>query len=184
MSDKHYSENAADQYIGAEANLPSDSNHMRATVKWRKTDKEGNPAGKGSDNPLLDTRLYVVEYSNGTLKEIQANIIAQSMRSQVDSEGHHYILLDKILDHKSDGHAKQKEDRHFTGWNRNKHKKNTTQGWHLLVNWKDGTSEWVALKDLKNSNPIGLVEYAVWNKISDKPAFAWWVANTLKRETE
>ena len=180
-SDEHYSEDAADQYIGAEVNMPSGGDHMRATVKRRKIDEEGNPVGKGSNNPLLDTRLYVVEYSDGTLKEIQGNLIAQSMLSQVDSEGHHYVLLDEISDHKSDGHAIQKEDGYFTGRNGNKHKKKTTRGWHLLVNWKDGTSEWVALKDLKHSNPVELAEYAVRNKISDEPAFAWWVADTLKK---
>jgi hypothetical protein len=31
------------------------------------------------------------------------------------------------------------------------------------------------LKDLKESNPVEVAEYAVANKIDDEPAFAWWV---------
>ena len=66
------------------------------------------------------------------------------------------MLLDEISDHKSDGHEIQKEHGFYEGKNGNKHKKKTTRGWHLLVNWRDGTSYWVTLKDLKQSNPIEL----------------------------
>jgi hypothetical protein len=32
----------------------------------------------------------------------------------------------------------------------------TTQGWSLLVNWKDGTEFWVKPAELKDSYPIEL----------------------------
>jgi Reverse transcriptase (RNA-dependent DNA polymerase) len=47
--------------------------------------------------------------------------------------------------------------------------------------WVDGTADWLPLKDLKDSNPIETAEYAVSNKIADKPAFIWWVWDTLRR---
>lgn len=53
-------------------------------------------------------------------------------------------------------------------------------GWQLLVEWNDGTTNWVDLKDLKASNPIELAEYAVANKIAEEPAFKWWVDFTLR----
>ena len=37
----------------------------------------------------------------------------------------------------------------------------TTSGWNILVQWKNGTQEWVPLKILKNSNPIEVAEFAV-----------------------
>ena len=37
------------------------------------------------------------------------------------------------------------------------------------------------LKDIKESNPVQLVEYAVAANISMWPAFAWWVPHTLKK---
>eukprot|EP00979_Chaetoceros_neogracilis_P016060 scaffold6898_cov247-Chaetoceros_neogracile.AAC.1 len=57
----------------------------------------------------------------------------------------------------------------------------TTAGWKLEVEWKDGSVDWVPLKDLKASNPLELAEYAVANEIDDEPAFKWWVKETLKR---
>ena len=49
------------------------------------------------------------------------------------------------------------------------------------MEWKDGSSDWVSLKDLKNTYPIELAEYAISNRIQDEPAFAWWVPYTLKK---
>ena len=57
----------------------------------------------------------------------------------------------------------------------------TTQGWELLVQWKDGSVSWEKLKDLKESNPVEVAEYAVANRIVEEPAFAWWVPHTLRK---
>ena len=138
--------------------MPVGDGYMRATVKKRKKDEEGKPIGMGNNDPVMDTRLYEVEYSDGTLKEIQGNIIAKNMLSQVDSEGHNYVLLNEIPDHKSDGLAILKEDGIITGKNANQHKKVTTRGWHLLVNWKDEMTDWVTLKELKQSNSVELAK--------------------------
>jgi hypothetical protein len=56
----------------------------------------------------------------------------------------------------------------------------TTKGWKLLVRWKDGTSNWIPLKDLKESNPVKAAEYAVANKVAEEPAFAWWIRKVLR----
>jgi hypothetical protein len=40
---------------------------------------------------------------------------------------------------------------------------------------------WVPLIDLKESNLIEVVEYAIANKISEEPAFAWWTRQVLKK---
>jgi transcriptional accessory protein Tex/SPT6 len=47
--------------------------------------------------------------------------------------------------------------------------------------WKDKSTSWVKLKDLKASNPVELAEYAVANWIAEEPAFKWWVSNTLRK---
>ena len=57
----------------------------------------------------------------------------------------------------------------------------TTQGWNLCIEWKDGSTTWEPLKELKESNPIEVSEYAIANKIDHAPAFAWWVPDTLHK---
>ena len=51
----------------------------------------------------------------------------------------------------------------------------------MQVEWKDGSSEWVPLVDLKHSNPLELAEYAVSNQLQEEPAFKWWVKDVLRR---
>ena len=58
----------------------------------------------------------------------------------------------------------------------------TTKGQELCVNWKDGSSNWVALKDLKESYPIELAQYSINNNIDHHPAFAWWVPYVEKKK--
>jgi hypothetical protein len=57
----------------------------------------------------------------------------------------------------------------------------TTQGWGLLVAWKDGTESWVRLATLKDSYPVKLTEFDKARGIENEPAFAWWVPNTIRR---
>lgn len=40
---------------------------------------------------------------------------------------------------------------------------------------------WVPLKDLKESHPLEVAEYAKGNGISSKPSFAWWVHRALRQ---
>ena len=56
-----------------------------------------------------------------------------------------------------------------------KRRKATMRGWELLVEWKDGSTDWVALRDLRESYPVELALYAMQRGIQDKQAFAWWI---------
>ena len=57
----------------------------------------------------------------------------------------------------------------------------TTQGWQLFCQWKDGSTNWVALNDTKNLYHVQVVDYAVAYCINDEPAFAWWVPIVFKK---
>ena len=50
-----------------------------------------------------------------------------------------------------------------------------------MVKLKDQSTQWMKLKDLKESNPVELAEYAAANQLQHEPAFAWWVPHTLRR---
>ena len=60
-------------------------------------------------------------------------------------------------------------------------KKQTTRGWEFCMQWKGGTTEWVSLKDLKDSYPVQLTDYAVTHNIDTEPAMAWWVPFVMKK---
>ena len=55
-------------------------------VVKRLRDNDGNPVGRANDNPILDTREYVVEFDDGMEAELAANSIAQNMYAQCDPD--------------------------------------------------------------------------------------------------
>lgn len=59
--------------------------------------------------------------------------------------------------------------------------KRSTRGWRLLVEeWKDGSTR-VPLKDLKDSYPVQVADYAELNNLTQEPAFQWWVPLVIKK---
>ena len=57
----------------------------------------------------------------------------------------------------------------------------TTKGWEVNLKWKDGSTTWKKLKDIKDSYPVQMAEYAVENRVSEEPDFAWWVKFVLRK---
>ena len=172
-----------DPYINMEIGLPrmGTDGLQSARVKRRALDMDGTPIGEPHSNPLLDHRQYEVEFVDGSTEVLTANIIAENILAQVDEEGHRQLLLHEITDHRTLDDAVPKERGHISMPNGRQRKVQTTRGWEILVEWKDGSTDWIALKDLKESYPVELAEYAVHNGIQDEPAFAWWVPYTLKK---
>ena len=66
--------------------------------------------GEGNYNFMHKNSLYEVEYPDGTTEQLAANIIAENMISQVDSEGNHCQILTEVTDHKKDDSAISKVD--------------------------------------------------------------------------
>ena len=58
----------------------------------------------------------------------------------------------------------------------------TTAGWHLCVQWKDGSTSREKLSDLKESHPVEFSEYALSQGLMNEPAFNWWVGFVLKKQ--
>jgi hypothetical protein len=178
---EEYTPEGFDEYIGAQIILPRHEGRITGKIIKRAKGNDGNPIGRRNDNPFLDTRQYEVELSDGTTEEYYANVIAENLFSQVDSEGRQYLLMKEISDHRKDDTAVPISD----GWirmnNGREVRKRTTRGWKLLVEWKEGGSDWIDLKDLKESYPVEVAEYAKANKIAAEPAFAWWINDVLRR---
>jgi len=44
------------------------------------------------------------------------------------------------------------------------------------------TTSWEPLRNLKESNPVEVADYAVTNGIDQEAVFAWWVPHTLRKQ--
>ena len=169
-----------DKYVSAKVQLHRDEMLQRGFVRGRKRDANGNLIGHYHENPILDTALYEVEFEDGHVEAFHANQIAEAIYATVDDEGYVYQELQEIVDHKSDGSAIKADDG-YVMLRGKRVPKRTTKGWKMCVRWKDESTSWVDLKDLKESHPVLLAEYAVANKLVSEPAFQWWVPYTLKK---
>ena len=105
-------------------------------------------------------------------------MIAESIYLQVNKFGRALQILEEITNHRCNHSAVALDDYTYTTSTRKKKTRRTTKGWFLNCLWQDSSSDWVALKDLKESHPVQVAKYAVNNKISSKPAFAWWVPHS------
>ena len=120
-----------------------------AKVTKRLRDANGLPIGTANDNPILDSRIYEVEYLDGHRASLTANTIAENLFSQVDEEGNRFALLDAVIDHRVDGTEVKQDDAFITSANGGRRRKETTKGWEILLQWKDGSTTWEAMKDVK-----------------------------------
>ena len=172
-----------DPYIDMELGLPraEDEALIHATVKRRAIDVEGRPIGRPSTNPILDSRAYEVEFIDGQTEILTANVIAENILSQVNEEGQRHMMIDEIEDYRKTEEAVTKENSTYVTRSGQTRHKQTTKGWEFFVRWKDGSGDWIALKDLKESYPVPLANYAVANGLLEEPAFAWWTPYALKK---
>ena len=60
----------------------------------------------------------------------------------------------------------------------------TTNGWKLLIQWKDGSQQWIPLKLMKEYNPVEVAEFACARKIDKEPTFSWWAPYTLQKRDQ
>ena len=144
-----------------------------ARVKKRLKDNQGRPIGIASDNPIIDTRMYEVKYQDGHMAALTGNLIAENIFAQVDEEGNRSVLFDEIVDVRTDGTQVLQQDAFRTTSSGTQRRVITTKGWEVNLKWKDRSTTRNKLKDIKDSYPVQLAEYAVENRVSEEPAFAW-----------
>ena len=175
---------AYDKLIHSEVVLPQGQQLRMAKVSKRTVGPDGRTIGTYDENPLRSTMVYDVEFPDGEVKEYAANVIAENLLSQVDSEGFTLSVFDSIVAYSKDSEAVEKENMYAVTEDGRRRMRKTTSGWKLLVRWKDATQSWVPLRDMKESHPVEVAEFAKARKIDREPAFAWWVPYTLrKRDT-
>ena len=92
----------------------------------------------------------------------------------VDEEAHCKVILYDIIDNRQDVKAIEQEDEFTEKMNGVNLRNMNTEGWKICIKWGYGSTNWVALKYIKQSYTVELADYAKWVKIGDKPEFTWW----------
>ena len=90
---------AYDQIINAEVQLQLGEEMVNGKVIQRTIGPHGQVTGTYDNNPFLNSIIYDVEFPDGQVKEYAANIIAENMSTQVDSDGMSTTLMEAIEDH-------------------------------------------------------------------------------------
>jgi hypothetical protein len=158
------------QYVGASVQLSIGDKVQTGKVTGWKRVLDGVARGKASANPILDTRTYNVEFPDGRGEEYTANVVANNMYAQCDEDGNQFIMLKDIVGHRTYGNVVERADMYIKVGSNKKIRK-TMKGWHLCVEWKDGTTYWERLADLQESNPVEVTDYAATKNLHDEPAF-------------
>ena len=125
--------------------------------------------------------MYEVEFADGEKASLVANYIAENLFAQIDDDGNRQVLMNKIIDYQTNGTELKQQDAFVTTKTGTKCRRETTKGWELLIEWKNGSTNWVSLKDIKESYPVQVTEFALATRISMETVFAWWVPFMLKK---
>ena len=152
----------------------------RDQVLARSRDTNGNVMGRSNTNPILDTRIYQVIVVGGEVTVLTANIIAESMYTQCNSEGNEYLLLDALIDYQRENKAISLSDQEITVWDSSVNTK-TSAGWQISCQWKDNSTSSEKLSELKESHPVQTAEFAVVQRIDHEQVFNWWDKHVLKK---
>ena len=167
-------------YIRAKILLPRGNKMARGHVVARSRDANGNVMDRSHTNIILDMQTYQVEFAGGKVTELTANVITESMYTQCDSDGTEYLPLNMLVDYQKDNKSISLSDQQITVQGRPiTHK--ATAGWQICCQWKDGSTSWEKLSELKESHPVQTAEFAVAQGIDHKQAFNWWVKHVLKK---
>jgi hypothetical protein len=179
---KQHDVDTYDKYVGAHVRVPIGNEIRSGKVLRRKHDLDDTVRGRANENPRLDTRASEIEFPDGRSDEYTANVIAENMYAQCDIEGRQYNIMEGNIDHITDGHAFAPAEMYIKHGS-NKKVRKTTKGWHLCVEWKDGTTSWERLADLKESNPVEVAEYAAAKSLLNTPEFICWAPHVLQKRT-
>ncbi len=104
------------------------------------------------------------------------------MVAECDPEGRQNRMLREISDHQNDNTALNVADGSYFTRAGNTVSKKATRGWKLLMEWVDGSMDWVKLSEVKEAYPVQLAEYTMANGMDHEPAFKWWTHKMLERK--
>ena len=174
---------AFDKFLGVYVMLPGGDSESKvlARVKDQKRDHDGALIRKTQYNPILNTSVYNVETPDGHLQNYTANVIAEKLWNQVDDDGNNYDNLYEIIGHRKNDDAIDEANGFYETNTGAKRRVILKKGWDFQIKWESGDTTFIALEDIKETNPVEISEYVLANQLEKEPAFAWWIRTALKR---
>ena len=154
---------------------------LLATVKRRKLDHKGQHIGSPNTNPIINSRIYLLEFPGGRVEEYSINVVIENMLNQVRSNDWDASMFDEVISVRKGHDAINKGPEVYVTVNGLKGPIITTKGWSLQTKWKDGSVSWFPLSLVKLSNSVDLAEYVESNNLSSEPVLNWWVKQTLAK---
>ena len=93
--------------------------------------KDGNifSIGTSHENPILDTRVYGVEYADGYKDSMSSNSITMNLFAQVDAEVNRHALSDGISDLRTNSKEIKQQYTFITDKNGIRRRQETPAGW-------------------------------------------------------
>ena len=73
--------------LHAEVQMQTGNGMMQGKVLRRAMSPDGKIPGRYDDNPVLNSLVYEVEFTDGSVREYAANLIAENMITQCDEDG-------------------------------------------------------------------------------------------------
>ena len=150
-----------DEYINAELMLAREGEGMvAARVIKRSLGPDGNAVSVFNHNKMLDTMIYDIMFMDGTVQQLAANRIALSTFEHFNSEGFTTKILDQFQIHRKTYEAIEKSDRYTKYSKGRRSRKITMRGYDFLTKFRDGSESWIPLADLKEYNPLEIMQSA------------------------
>ena len=91
----------------------------------------------------------------------ECELVAEAMYAQCNPDGNQYALFDSIIDRRQLDTTISPPDQKVARPDGQTYMKRSTIGWQVCCHWKDGSTSWENLADLKESHPLETLEYGV-----------------------
>ncbi|KAL7479600.1 LOW QUALITY PROTEIN: hypothetical protein ACHAW6_005327 [Cyclotella cf. meneghiniana] len=110
---------------------------------------------------------------------LAANTITEALYAKRNPDGNQYLMPDAIVDYRKNPNVAISWNDQIKIINGKKVVSRSTWGWELCCEWKDSSTSWQKLSDLKESHPLHVLSLHLPRALPMNP-FNWWVTWVLK----
>ena len=90
-----------------------------------------------------------MEYNDGHTAYLAENFIAKNLFAQVDQAGNRFIILDSTTGTRTDGAQVLHQDEFVHTSTGTKRRVNRKKVWEIFIQWKESSTIWNPLKNVK-----------------------------------